>query len=315
MEKNGFPLHYWLHWRVLVCSLIFLVPAVVAAILIRRRLKANLNPLKSTNLWFPCWRYLHPRWLLLYRAVAFLSMVFFLYQVVLAFGFFVFFFYTQWTFALVTIYFALATFVSARGCWTNSKYIPAHSGERAKFIKKDSDGNTEEEYESFTRSPLIEERAGFLENLMHNIYQTCAGAVMLTDIVFWCLLLPFMTGDHFKLTLLIGIMHSVNAVFLILDSALNSLPFSWFGIVYFVLWSCTYVVFHWALHACCFQWWPYPFLDLSTPWAPMWYFALALVHIPCYGLYVWLVEGKERIFSRIFPNAYARIPDGTKKTK
>lgn len=63
--------------------------------------------------------------------------------------------------------------MSARGCWTNSKYFSVQSGERTKFIKKDSDGNTEDE--SFARTgssqPLIEERAGFLENLMHNIYQ------------------------------------------------------------------------------------------------------------------------------------------------
>lgn len=97
-EKNGygFPLHYWLHWQVLLSSLIFLLPAVLAVILIRRRLKSNLNPLNSTQLWFPCWRFLHPRWLLFYRAFAFLSMAFFLYQIVLAVGFFVFFFYTQY---------------------------------------------------------------------------------------------------------------------------------------------------------------------------------------------------------------------------
>ncbi|CAI9292956.1 unnamed protein product [Lactuca saligna] len=53
--------------------------------------------------------------------------------------------------------------------------------------------------------------------------QTCAGAVVLTDLVFWCLLLPFQSGDGFKLTLLIGCMHSLNVVFLLLDSALNNL--------------------------------------------------------------------------------------------
>ncbi|CAI9289562.1 unnamed protein product [Lactuca saligna] len=53
--------------------------------------------------------------------------------------------------------------------------------------------------------------------------QTCAGAVVLTDLVFWCLLLPFQSVDGFKLTLLIGCMHSLNVVFLLLDSALNNL--------------------------------------------------------------------------------------------
>lgn len=31
--------------------------------------------------------------------------------------------------------------------------------------------------------------------------KTCAGAVMLTDIVFWCLLVPFMSDEHFSVTL------------------------------------------------------------------------------------------------------------------
>ncbi|KAG6436708.1 hypothetical protein SASPL_101610 [Salvia splendens] len=54
--------------------------------------------------------------------------------------------------------------------------------------------------------------------------------------------------------------------------------------------------------------WPYPFLDLSTPWAPLWYLALALVHIPFYGLYVWLTKAKHKAFSTWFPNAFMRFP-------
>lgn len=98
MEKNGgLPLNYWLQWQVLVCALIFALPATIAAVLIRRRkLNSNGNFLNSAHLWLPCWRHLHPRWLLFYRAFAFLSMAFLLYQLVLAFGFFVFFFYTQY---------------------------------------------------------------------------------------------------------------------------------------------------------------------------------------------------------------------------
>ncbi|XP_041994369.1 uncharacterized protein LOC121744784 isoform X2 [Salvia splendens] len=184
-----------------------------------------------------------------------------LYQTVAALGFIVFFFYTQWTFVLVLVYFGIATLVSIRGC--------------TKPVENESD-----------------EKLGFLEHLMQIIYQTSAGAVMLTDIVFWCLLLPFMLGESFQLTLLIGSMHSVNAVFLILESALNRMPFTWFGLIYFILWSCSYVVFQWAIHACCVKW----------------YLALALVHIPFYGLYVWLTKAKHKAFSTWFPNAFMRFP-------
>ncbi|GFP87564.1 1 4-alpha-glucan-branching enzyme 3 chloroplastic/amyloplastic [Phtheirospermum japonicum] len=105
---------------------------------------------------------------------------------------------------------------------------------------------------------------------------------------------------------IIGCIHSLNVIFLIIETALNRLPFTWFGIIYFVLWSGAYVVFQWVLHASYFTWWPYPFLDLSTPLAPLWYLGLALVHIPCYGLYVLLTKAKHVSLSRMFPKAFVR---------
>ncbi|GFQ02519.1 1 4-alpha-glucan-branching enzyme 3 chloroplastic/amyloplastic [Phtheirospermum japonicum] len=39
-------------------------------------------------------------------------------------------------------------------------------------------------------------------NIVTIVEDMCAGTVMLTDIVFWCLLLPFMTGENFQLPLL-----------------------------------------------------------------------------------------------------------------
>ncbi|THU55943.1 hypothetical protein C4D60_Mb11t11970 [Musa balbisiana] len=140
----------------------------------------------------------------------------------------------------------------------------------------------------------------FSVKLFHSLEQTSAGAVALTDIVFWGLLVPFLSVEHFKLDLLMGCMHSLNFVFLLLDTALNSLPFPWFRMAYFVLWSCIYVIFQWILHACGFSWWPYRFLELSTPWAPLWYFCLALLHVPCYGLYSLLVTAKNTLFPKFF---------------
>ncbi|KAL3648149.1 hypothetical protein CASFOL_009117 [Castilleja foliolosa] len=288
-NKSAEDLGYWLQWQVPVCALIFILPTATAIRLLRKRTGDVIDP---ADLWVPCWRNLHPRWLLIYRAFSFLAMSLFLYQTVADFGFFVFFFYTQWTFALVMVYFALATIVSIRRC----ERKPIQNGEQDKFLNRESKEET-----------IIEQQLGFLENLMQIVYQVCAGAVVLTDVVFWCLLLPFMTGENFQLTLIIGIMHSVNAVFLIIETTLNRLPFTWFGIVYFVMWSGAYVVFQWVLHACCFTWWPYPFLDLSTPLAPLWYLALALVHIPCYGLYVLLTKAKHVSLPRMFPNAFVRV--------
>ncbi|KAF3654725.1 putative protein phosphatase 2C 2-like [Capsicum annuum] len=252
-------LDYWLQWQVAICAVIFIIPTVVALRLIiskRRRRMNEQNIIKSTDLWIPCWRNLHPIWLLCFRASAFLAMVFLLYQTVANLGFFVFLFYTQrsWVLAVVKasgsmvrlhsitvdtcdptlhriLHIAgsfrasgcplfeiqtrfcnsLGTIISARGCWLYTRNPLSQPGERDKFLKKAVEENSSEQ------------QLGLWENSMLIMYQVCAGAVMLTDIVFWCLLLPFMTGENFKLTLLIGLMHSVNAVFLLLDSVLSNL--------------------------------------------------------------------------------------------
>ncbi|KAK4406892.1 hypothetical protein Sango_0270200 [Sesamum angolense] len=318
-KETALGLEYWLQWQVLVSALILLLTTVVSVLLLRKRGSEERGSLKPADLWTPCWRNLHPRWLLFYRAFAFIAMAYLLYQTVAAFGFFVFFFYTQherrgveklgdFCIGHGLLCMQLATIVSIRGCRIYARKPLAQTGERDIFIKKDS-----EDINSGKPSVSKRKKAKDLSKLelpshpfLLNKLMTSAGAAMLTDLVFWCLLLPFMTGKDFQLTLLIGCMHSVNAVFLILESALNRLPFTWFGLVYFVLWSCAYVFFQWVLHACCFTWWPYPFFDLSTPWAPLWYLALGLVHIPCYGLYVLLKKAKNAAFSRIFPRKFVR---------
>ncbi|KAL0436027.1 UNVERIFIED_CONTAM: hypothetical protein Sradi_0310600 [Sesamum radiatum] len=108
-KETALGLEYWLQWQVLVCALILLLATAVTVLLLLRKWgSGERGSLKPADLWTPCWRNLHPRWLLFYRAFAFIAMAYLLYQTVAAFGFFVFFFYTQWTFALVMVYFAVA---------------------------------------------------------------------------------------------------------------------------------------------------------------------------------------------------------------
>ncbi|KAF5187534.1 transmembrane protein, partial [Thalictrum thalictroides] len=224
-----------------------------------------------------------------------------------------------WTFTLVIVYFALGSIISAHGCWKYLKTPVGESEERNGFLRKESDENqstttfTSNTNESKNVAPQyhdeedkVKQKAGFWGYLMLIMYQTCAGASMLTDIVFWGLLLPFQSGEEFSLTLLLGCMHGLNLLFLLLDTALNNLPFPWFRMTYFIFWSCTYIVFQWTIHACDLFPWPYAFLELSTPWAPMWYLAIALIHIPCYGFYVLVVKSKISLFSKVFPRSYLR---------
>lgn len=135
------------------------------------------------------------------------------------------------------------------------------------------------------------------------LLQICGGAVVLTDIVHWCILVPFFSGNNHQGVLEL-LTHSLNAIFLLLDTALNSMPYPWFRFGYFLWWSCIYIVFQWVRDACNFSCWPYDFLELDTPWAPLWYFALAAVHVPCYWIYSLIVETKNSFLPIFFPHAF-----------
>ncbi|KMT10014.1 hypothetical protein BVRB_5g122290 [Beta vulgaris subsp. vulgaris] len=299
---------YWMKWQVMVCGLIIAIPAAIVINIIKSR-NRNLKESQNSNylLWLPSWRNLHPKWLLLYRTFAFLSMAFLLYQILLFAGLFALYFYTQWTFVLVMLYFAIGTFVSAQGCLMSSNKAPTGNAEKHKVVEKESGtALSSTNLQLHDGGDESHEGAGVLGSLMLIIYQTSAGASVLTDLVFWFILVPMMSGKQFQLTLLIGCIHSLNVVFLVIDALLNALPFEWFGFCYFILWSITYVTFQWILHACGSTWWPYPFLELSTPWAPLWYLGLALIHVPCYGVYYMFVKAKNLIFSKLFERAFVR---------
>ncbi|GAU40587.1 hypothetical protein TSUD_36040 [Trifolium subterraneum] len=118
----------------------------------------------------------------------------------------------------------LGTTVSAYRCWKLfNKPPPLQNGEMAEFLRRDLDTKSSIRLQS----PYVEEEfkqiAGFLGYLMQITYQTSAGAVILTDIVFWCVIVPFLSISRFKLNMLMGCMHTLNAFFLLLDTLLNNL--------------------------------------------------------------------------------------------
>ncbi|KAJ3696325.1 hypothetical protein LUZ61_000030 [Rhynchospora tenuis] len=256
------------------------------------------------------WRGVHPGVLLVFRlgAAAVLTGVLgwdlFIYDPS------IFLYYTEWTFLLVILYFLIGAFISAHGLWVYSRQTTHQDVQQANgFLTICINDHLHNQtplltLPTNTGGNLQDGSAGTWGYCMQIIYQTCGGAVMLTDVVFWCLLVPFMSSAHFKVNLIMGCMHSLNLLFLLVDTFLNSMPFPWFGMTYFILWSCTYVIFQWILHACGFSWWPYPFLELATPWAPLWYFCMALVHIPCYGIYWLIVKAKNTHFPKLFPHSY-----------
>ncbi|KAG8079454.1 hypothetical protein GUJ93_ZPchr0007g4015 [Zizania palustris] len=307
---------YWLRWQVFVCAALIAVPAAVAAALLPR-LRRAAAPLRATDLWVPCWARLHPGWLLGYRVFALTAATALLVRLLVANGLAVFFFYTQWTFLLVTIYFVFATAMSAHGCWAYLKKDFKKADESHEFLSDDVENHDfstpisgerkgdEEKITNYHEKIANEKRAGFWGRCMQIIYQTSAGATMLTDVTFWGLLVPFFYRDNFGLALVTDGMHSLNAVFLLIDTIMNNMPFPWYRMAFFVFWSCSYITFQWVLHACGgLSWWPYPFLDLSSSGAPLWYLAMAIAHIPCFFLYWLIVKAKHTYFPRLFPRDY-----------
>ncbi|KAL6629772.1 hypothetical protein ACP70R_029537 [Stipagrostis hirtigluma subsp. patula] len=331
-------LRYWLHWRVGLCGLWVLGCMAVAAYLIWRHEGpgAERRPggassssaagggaagggegagggkgrrpgvLYDDEAWRPCLRDIHPAWLLAYRLISFFVLLSLLIVIIISDGGSIFYYYTQWTFILVTIYFGLGTALSIYGC---SKFADenAHATATADmelgagYIARGTATKP-----SFDEEDGAREIAGFWGYLLQIIYQTNAGAVMLTDCVFWFIIFPFLTIKDYNLNFLLIGMHSVNAVFLLGEAALNSLRFPWFRIAYFFLWTALYVIFQWIVHAATPIWWPYPFLDLSSNFSPLWYLAVAIMQIPCYVVFRLVIKLKHHLLAKWFPVSFVR---------
>ncbi|CAL9183589.1 unnamed protein product [Musa hybrid cultivar] len=272
--------YYWLNWRVLLCAIWVLSSMIIASILIWKFEGSNTEtegsspeshyPLYEDELWRPCLTEVHPVWLLVFRLIAFAILLAFLIINVAVDGGGIFYYYTQWTFILVTIYFLLGSVLSVYGC---NKYLRKVTGDKVSVTRSDAEHGT---YAAPVNGAngIIQQSgvraAGFWGNLFRVIFQTSAGAVMLTDCVFWLIIFPFLAIRDYNLNFVLICMHSLNAVFLLGDITLNSLSFPWFRIAYFLLWTAIYVIFQWVIHACVDIWWPYPFLDLSSTYAPIW---------------------------------------------
>ncbi|XP_057442932.1 uncharacterized protein LOC130734501 [Lotus japonicus] len=320
---------YWLNWRFLLCSICLLVITIFSLVLIwkyeriRRRARngsrENQEETSATlyedETWKPSLKGIHPAWLMAFRVFAFILLLVLLIVDAAVYGGHVFFFYTQWTCLLLIIYFGLGSLLSMHGCYQHHKKA---NGDKVDNV----DGDAEQGISSAPALPLssiasdqeknleapekkhVRQHAGTWGYIFQIIFQINAGAVMLTDCVFWFVIVPFLTNRDYNLSFLTVCMHSLNAVFLIGDTALNCLRFPWFRIGYFCLWTATYLIFQWIVHACINLWWPYPFLDLSSSYAPLWYFAVALLHIPCYGIFALVMKLKHYVFTTWCPDSY-----------
>ncbi|XP_044502897.1 uncharacterized protein LOC123223665 isoform X2 [Mangifera indica] len=217
----------------------------------------------------------------------------------------------RWTFVLVTFYFGFGSLLSIYGCYQYHKMISGNlnvldetDSEKGNFMPLTNGENANKHEMRKVLNTQERSSPAIISYLFQVVYQMNAGAVMLTDCVYWLIIFPFLTVTDYKLSFMTVNMHTLNAVFLLCDTVLNCLQFPWFRIAYFLLWTFVFVIFQWILHAFVFVWWPYPFLDLSSPFAPLWYLGVGLMHIPCYGIFVFVARSKHYLLSRWFPQSY-----------
>ncbi|KAD2806041.1 hypothetical protein E3N88_39418 [Mikania micrantha] len=79
--------------------------------------------------------------------------------------------------------------------------------------------------------------AGFWGYVFQIMFQMQAGAVVLTDCVFWFIIVPFLAMKDYNFNFFIINMHSINAVFLLGETALNSLVLISGIIAHTMLWN------------------------------------------------------------------------------
>jgi hypothetical protein len=129
--------------------------------------------------------------------------------------------------------------------------------------------------------------AGVAGYVMQAVFQAVFPAVLLTDMVYWGVLVPFVLPKSSGHTFIDLNMHAGNALLLLTEFALNSLRFPWFRAGYIILWSASYTYFQWTLFTMGLSHkWPYPFMNVETPWAPAWYLFIIVFHGICFALFL-----------------------------
>ncbi|XP_051116311.1 uncharacterized protein LOC127241346 isoform X3 [Andrographis paniculata] len=223
VETDTTALSYWLNWRVLACAIWVLLGMALSALLIWRyeghrknQQSRNKNEgpgfVYKDEIWGTCSRWVHPIWLLGYRVVCFCVMLALVLADIIASGGWKFNFYTQWTFALVTIYFGLGSSLSIYGCLhyrlevklekdqihdsdaDHDSYLPATPGQYAEIRSLTESLNHLDE----SNCRILASGWGYALQI---VFQMCAGAVVLTDLVYWLIIYPFLTPRSKNVTI------------------------------------------------------------------------------------------------------------------
>jgi len=218
---------YWLNWRFLLCALWVYSCMALAFFLIwkyegarsldssgdngedREEALPQVGPgvVYLEDCWKTCIEGIHPGWLLAFRLVAFFVLASLLVVDIVTDGWSIFLYYTQWTFLLVTLYFGLGSLLSIYGCY---QYVYSTGGDTYDLVRSGADHGTymtaptaESAYDPTIKISYYTKanngRAGFWGYMFQILFQTNAGAVMITDLVFWFILYPFLAHNQYEM--------------------------------------------------------------------------------------------------------------------
>lgn len=195
-------------------------------------------------------------------------------------------FYTSWNFIGQGVYFGIAA-------WRTSQ------------VRR-----SQQHRQGYTA--LLEENANSLDGKAHVslvatrhrgwirfelLLDVCLATSILVTVVVWTILYPYAIKMHVTEMLLNWVsysQHAINLVILQVDFLCTRHTVSLDALPMLIAWSSIYSIFTWILHGTVAKgFWPYPFLQVDTPWAPLWYAGLLFAHLLGFA-FVYLISSFKR---------------------
>ncbi|EQC38173.1 hypothetical protein SDRG_04602 [Saprolegnia diclina VS20] len=143
------------------------------------------------------------------------------------------------------------------------------------------------------QTPVTVTREGSLLNSLFNI---CFANSLLVIVIYWGLLYnPNMRWYSY-------IQHGGNTLLFFVEFALNGFLVQGTDVMYVSLFPSVYAVFIWISNVTWLDgWWPYRFLTMETPVAPLWYIGIFVGHFAMFGLALAISSAKAKYFPSLCP--------------
>ncbi|KAJ0409077.1 hypothetical protein P43SY_002211 [Pythium insidiosum] len=193
-------------------------------------------------------------------------------------------FYTSWNFILQGSYFAIAA--------SRTHSLWKHKMERPAAYTALLDEST-----GFMRTNVLARatRRGWLR--LDLILDVCLSVSLLIGVVVWTILYPYSKRIGHPEVILNWVsycQHGVNILLLQIDNVATHHGVSVDALPLVIAWPTAYCIFAWVIHGTITHgFWPYPFLRLDTPWAPVWYGGLLVAHLGVFVLMLYLSKLKD----------------------